>query len=687
MAINRRFFLIPVLLHVKTLGEFSLSKTAIFLSSIGGLAFTTISAITGVAAASVTLFRGKEESLNNLNQSLITQGIYSADLSKNYQNLAVSLSKETGSSEIVILQAESVIQAYLGQKEISKELMLSIMDFAKSKSMDLVSAAHLLGRAVVSDSDILRRYGITIDQNVSEATKLNQIIFAIESRFGGQAKAATEGLGSLLLLKNSFQSLMHVVGESLSPFVILGAQKLTNLFHSMSESKIFLDALRIGVESVALVISSTELVFGLLTALFEDFLKPDSKLGFLPGVKFLKSGLLLFFKDKLKKYEGSGSFSENATKLFKKFKEDQVSLRDQFDFERQRREREKINIYRNGLQREQLRKREGMLRLDQIFEARTREELRRLLAQDKLKNDRFIYNAALKMRIEEDQTKKLNSELEKRNHLDYAMYQEQVNAEFKQYQFKKITTQTQFEQLERILTAYQDMGRSQYAELILLSRAASVALMILLGERTVKLTWAWSMLVPIIGPFVAPIMSGLVTIWYAEQILNIVDTTIDNPGKIGSGFSLDDVWRTITKIPKFTWEIVKAIVSKIYYAITHPTEIPGLIADLAVGFAEFLTSIFGGISNVVGWVLGIVEDVVGSVIDFFFAEGGIVRTRSVPNFDNLTRSIVTPLPGQLKSRKFETEINIKILGGLSYRYDRPRKFAEMIMAIENKGTT
>jgi len=232
-----------LLLKIEETGSAALSKTKDLLEGIGSAAKWVGAAVVGFAALALKNYREQELALNTLNQSMVNAGIYTEDLSKKYQAQASALQKLTTFGDEQILAAQAALQAQIGHREVTEDLTRATLDLAQAQGMDLKSAADLVGKSIGSSTNALARYGIEINSAASTSERMSQIISGLNSKFGGQAEAAAQGLGSIKQLQNAFSDVLEVVGEKLAPAIGAGAKVLTNWLYQLGNSKQFLDAL------------------------------------------------------------------------------------------------------------------------------------------------------------------------------------------------------------------------------------------------------------------------------------------------------------------------------------------------------------------------------------------------------------------------------------------------------------
>lgn len=232
-----------LLLKIKEVGSATLDKLQQSFDAIKQLGVAAFVAISAVVYKSIEAYKEQEQATNKLNQTLIQQGIYSKELSQEYQNLSGELQKVTTFADEAILSAQAQLQAYLGQTKVTRELTMAVLDFATAQGTDLKTASDLVGKSIATGTNALSRYGVEVNTSAEKGEKLTQVVGALNNRFGGQAQAAAQGYGGLQQLANAIGDVLEVIGQQLQPVVILITDGLKNLSVGLSESANFSEKL------------------------------------------------------------------------------------------------------------------------------------------------------------------------------------------------------------------------------------------------------------------------------------------------------------------------------------------------------------------------------------------------------------------------------------------------------------
>jgi hypothetical protein len=178
-----------------------------------------LAAFVGLVVKGISDYKASELALNELNNALVTQGIYTKSLSKDYQKQASELQKVTTYEDDAIISAQAKVQALIGEQKITKELTKAILNFASANKMDLASAATMVAKSIGTSTNALARNGIVVSQVGTQSEKTAQIIAQLNQRYAGSAEAAAQGTGSIEQLKNRLGDVSELIGKTAVPVV------------------------------------------------------------------------------------------------------------------------------------------------------------------------------------------------------------------------------------------------------------------------------------------------------------------------------------------------------------------------------------------------------------------------------------------------------------------------------------
>lgn len=232
-----------LLLKIKTMGQEALDSVQ---ESFDTMKMAGLAAFTAISAAiykSIADYQQQEEATNALTQAMVNNGIYSKQLKDDYLAQATALQKLTTYGDEQIIAAQASLQMMIGEQQVTQGLTMAVLNLATAKKMDLGSAAELVGKTISSNNNILARQGVEFDNNTRGAERLAAVTDALERKFGGQAQAATDGLGALKQLNNAISDLAELVGERLAPYINLFATSIKNMAENTNSVTPIMDAL------------------------------------------------------------------------------------------------------------------------------------------------------------------------------------------------------------------------------------------------------------------------------------------------------------------------------------------------------------------------------------------------------------------------------------------------------------
>lgn len=250
-----------LLLRIKTAGEEALEKVQDNLGKIGTIGAAAFGLLTAAIIKGISEYSQQEQAVNSLTRAMVNNGIYSQELKKSYLEQADALSKVTLFGDEQIIQAQSAFSQQARGIQLTKENTKAILDFAQAQGIDAAQAAELVGKSVGTSTNALARYGIEVSSTASKSEKMAQVLEGLNNKFGGQAEAATSGLGSIQLLTKSIGELFESLGERLAPTITIVAQTLNQLVNSSGEAQSFIDTVGDGFNYLTRISTSVIYAF------------------------------------------------------------------------------------------------------------------------------------------------------------------------------------------------------------------------------------------------------------------------------------------------------------------------------------------------------------------------------------------------------------------------------------------
>lgn len=219
-------------------GTENLSGSLDQVAVASGIAFAALSA---QVYLSVKAFNEQERAVNEVNQALQNQGIYTDALSESYQKTAKAIEEKTGVDAAQILTAQASAQAILGQKKITAELTQGVVDFAARTKTDVNEAFNLIAKGVSGNSALLKRYSIDLGDATTTEEKLAKVTEVLNRQNGGFAESIANSSGSTTKLTRSFDDLEKALGDRLAPAFDAIVKGITEFFNFITNNKPILD--------------------------------------------------------------------------------------------------------------------------------------------------------------------------------------------------------------------------------------------------------------------------------------------------------------------------------------------------------------------------------------------------------------------------------------------------------------
>jgi hypothetical protein len=229
------------------------NKLGDILKEVGKIGAAAFAGMSAFVAKSISEYGKSEAAINKLNQAMANQGIFSASLSKSYQEMATSLQKVTTFADEDIVAAQATIQTYLGQTRVTEDLTRSVLDLAQAKGMDLASAAEMVGKAIRGDTDNLGRNKVALVGVAETSERASIVVQKLQKDFGGQAEAAAKGTGSLQTMDNLIGDLYESFGMQFLPALRLVKGELVKVLDTFEASPQIIQSYRGALENVVIV--------------------------------------------------------------------------------------------------------------------------------------------------------------------------------------------------------------------------------------------------------------------------------------------------------------------------------------------------------------------------------------------------------------------------------------------------
>lgn len=480
-----------LLLRLKSAGEDVLAKTRSALGDLRTWAAAAFAALT--TGKAVMAFKEAEEATNQLNQSLVNNGIYTRELASDYEKMAKELQNTTVFEDDAIKAAQAQMQAYLGQTRISKELMQATLDLAAAKKMDLSSAAEMVAKSIGTGTNALARQGIELDKNADKSEKMARVVDQLNRNFGGQAEAQAKGLGAMEQAKNAVGDLLEAVGEKLAPFLIRAAQAITEVANTIAENQTAISWLEFAFQLIAKVAATLKMQFLILKDVMTDAFG-----ALYEAVTAIASG---DFKSAIDAIANNfGRLPEQIAARYKGLKDDLSTIDD--IYVRQKAQKHEEELANEKRAREQMAEIKARSAADDeaFFKARDEAEISKLITHERLKNDLYIKSLNETIAAEKGSSAGLQAELEKRRYLESEYEKDQKSRAGVLHNFIKALGIDRVNKFMDMLDGMEGMQRSKSAVLVGIGKGAALANIAINTANGAVGAYAAMNGIPVVGP-------------------------------------------------------------------------------------------------------------------------------------------------------------------------------------------
>jgi hypothetical protein len=222
-----------------------------FSTFLGNVATQAVNKLTDSAKAlfntfivqGVGAYQEQEDAVAKLNSSLLAQGDLSKDVQGALLEQAAALQSVTKFGDETIIGVQALI-ANLTDLEVNgiKRTTEATLNFASALGVDAETAATTISKALEGNVGALKRYGISVKAGATDTETFNNVLGALEQRFGSASEAAVQTFsGAMAQLKNTFGDLQEETGALIAqnPAVIAGIAQVSSFFQGLT--KVFIE--------------------------------------------------------------------------------------------------------------------------------------------------------------------------------------------------------------------------------------------------------------------------------------------------------------------------------------------------------------------------------------------------------------------------------------------------------------
>lgn len=160
----------------------------------------------------------QEKAVTALNASLTNTGTYSAQFSQALQDNASALQKLTIYEDEAILSGTALMQNIGNMSaDVLPKAQKAALGLAAAYGMSLETAFQMVGKAAAGNTALLGRYGIVLDESLTQTEKFAKVLEIGAGKFGLAEAAAKTTAGQLEQLKNAVGDMYEIIGAALIP--------------------------------------------------------------------------------------------------------------------------------------------------------------------------------------------------------------------------------------------------------------------------------------------------------------------------------------------------------------------------------------------------------------------------------------------------------------------------------------
>jgi len=182
----------------------------------------------------------QEEAINELNGALRSSGQFTEEVSKDFQEFAEQLQRQTKVQDDTIVKTAAYIQTLAQLDPTNLKLATqATLDLAAATGKDLNTSANLVAKAANGQTEALKKLGIEVVKGKNDAETFANALGKIEEKAGGRATAQVNTFaGAIAQAGNAFNSVLAELGGFVTQntFVIESIKSLTGFLFQVKDA-------------------------------------------------------------------------------------------------------------------------------------------------------------------------------------------------------------------------------------------------------------------------------------------------------------------------------------------------------------------------------------------------------------------------------------------------------------------
>ena len=199
---------------------------------------TAFDKLTGFVSTLIDEASASEKAIQSLNIALKSTGLYTPVASKNMQEFADALQKNSIYSHEAVLSSQALLLSLTAlDADGVQAATQAAADLAATLGVDLGTATSMIEKAVNGNTRAFKKIGIEIQSATTDSARLDNVLKALSSQHGAASAATETFAGSMAKAKNQQNETYAALGKLITqnPAVVAGIKAMSTAFIESAE--------------------------------------------------------------------------------------------------------------------------------------------------------------------------------------------------------------------------------------------------------------------------------------------------------------------------------------------------------------------------------------------------------------------------------------------------------------------
>ena len=241
-----------LILKISQTGKSVLGNIKAGLGQVAGAAKLAGAAMLGGITASLVAYARQEKAVKNLNSTLMINGEFTKENSKQIQDWASAVQVATGAGDELVLENFKLARSMTNSKEEAMKMTEAALDFSKGAGISMETAIRQLGMATSGSAGRLAMFAPEIKNLTKEELAAGAATDILAAKFKGMAAGELDTMsGAVEAAKGNFGDFLEVVGKQFAPVIKSVAQEVGAFFIELQSNTDVIDAITYGIQTSA----------------------------------------------------------------------------------------------------------------------------------------------------------------------------------------------------------------------------------------------------------------------------------------------------------------------------------------------------------------------------------------------------------------------------------------------------